>query len=72
MHKQLNHHGIIELQNALDAIVKEGCLNDQRIESARNMCEQEGGCEISARLTMSGRPEIISADDSWFDVIDVK
>ena len=69
MHKQLNNHGIIELQNAIEAIVKD-CITDQTIEKAQDMCEQDGGCEISARLTTSGRPEIISADDSWFDVID--
>ena len=68
MHKQLNNHGIIELQNAIEAIVKD-CITDQTIEKAQDMCEQDGGCEISARLTTSGRPEIISADDSWFDVI---
>lgn len=69
-HKVLNRYGLAMLIQEIDSNVKdESGVTDEELDRMIETCEQEGGCEIKARLTTSGRPEIISADDSWFDVI---
>jgi len=69
-HKVLNRYGLAMLIQEIDSNVKdESGVTDEELDRMIETCEQEGGCEIKARLTTSGRPEIISAEDSWFDVI---
>ena len=69
-HKVLNRYGITRLVEEIESVVSDKWgISDEELDRAVEKCEQEGGCEIKARLTTSGRPEIISADDSWFDVI---
>lgn len=67
-HKILNRYGLAMLiQEIVSNVKDESGVTDEQLDRMVETCEQEGGCEIKARLTKSGRPEIISAEDSWFD-----
>lgn len=69
-HKILNSHGrAMLIQEIVSNVKDESGVTDEQLDRMVETCEQEGGCEIKARLTISGRPEIISAENSWFDVI---
>ena len=67
--QSINRRGIRMLRTATVCTIKDS--TDLRFHEivGRLTIEDDGNYEISARLTISGRPEIISADNSWFDII---
>lgn len=72
-YKVLSKYGLARLLEEIESLVNfnsgEWGVTDEELDRMVETCEQEGGCEIKARITLSGRPEIISAEDSWFEVI---
>ena len=72
-YKVLSKYGLTRLLEEIESLVNfnsgEWGVTDEELDRMVETCEQEGGCEIKARITFSGRPEIISAEDSWFEVI---
>ena len=69
MEKNLSKHGVDQLKFWLEAVCLESVHTTEHIDRAIESVESNGGFEVSPQRTKSKLPEMITAEEDWFDVI---
>ena len=69
MEKNLSKHGVDQLKFWLEAVCLESVHTTEHIDRAIESVESNGGFEVSPQRTKSKFPEMITAEEDWFDVI---
>lgn len=62
--------GVSAAENAIRSAMREdAAMSDDTLAGLLDTLERDGSCELSSWLTASKRPEVVTADDSWFQPV---